>query len=89
VTAKTYAEHARDVLVESGYTSVMWGDAWLLDAIGTRCGLPRMHPLNRHKRILDALERSPLFTKGYVRLDVFTNNQSRLVRSFKLVEASQ
>lgn len=81
---KTYAEHARDVLTEMGHTSVMWGDAGVLDEIASRCGITVRHPLNRWQRVLNALERSPLFRKGHVRLDVFQNNQSRLVRAFFL-----
>lgn len=62
----TIAEHMCDVLIENDFTSVMWGDCWLMDECALRCThttLIDAHPLDRHKRILDALCRSPLFEK--------------------------
>jgi len=66
--AKTIAEHMRDVLAETGNTCVDRGDFSLLDMCADRCThtkLMRMHPLDRHIRVLDALGKSPLFVKGY------------------------
>lgn len=88
---KTIAEHMRDTLIENGYKYVMWGDVGTLDDCASRCthtDMNKVHPLYRHHRILNALDRSPLFEKGYVRLDIFQNNQSRLVRCFQLLELS-
>jgi hypothetical protein len=66
---KTIAQHAKEYLVENGHNGVMWGDTWLLDAIADRCihtNLTILHPLNRHTRILNALEKSSLFEKKVV-----------------------
>lgn len=71
----TIAQAALDVLRETDSPAVVWGDCTLLDTIGERVGMPSMHPLRRHKRILDALDRSPRFVKSYVRY-------GRLVRRF-------
>jgi hypothetical protein len=84
---KTIAQHMADVLNEEGLGFVMWGDCWLLDECYSRhrVGPPTRHPLDRHQLVLAALERSKLFEKGYVEVDIGLNNQRRLVRSFKLL----
>jgi hypothetical protein len=43
-----------------------------LDTIGLRAThtkLPRLHPLDRHVAVLNAVERSGRFNKSYIRLD--------------------
>lgn len=74
---KTIAEHMRDVLIETdsgdgkGKYSVMYGDVYNLDECAMRCkhtNLMELHPLDRHQRILNALERSKLFRKFLVRI---------------------
>lgn len=78
---KTIADAAEEVLRENGYDMVVYGDCDLLDTIGRRAGMKPTHPLNRHKRILDALTRDPgRFELCYGRWSV-TN---RLVRGFRL-----
>jgi hypothetical protein len=66
----------------------MWGDVDALDECASRCThadmITGVHPLTRHQRVLAGLDRSALFRKGYVRLDV--GRASRLVRCFFLVE---
>lgn len=62
---------AHDYLVANGFDAVAWGDTYNLDAIAHLCthtNLANLHPLTRHKRLLDYLERSPLFEKRYYRL---------------------
>lgn len=86
---KTVAEHMRDVLTERGLSSVMWGDAVVLDDCAKRCvhtTLYDQHPLERHKRILDALERSSLFEKFNVRLPDYSVRG--YVRAFCLIASS-
>ena len=64
---KTIAQHAADILRETENPAVMHGDSGLLDAIGHRAGMKKMHPLDRWKLILAGLERSPdLFQKTHV-----------------------
>ena len=65
----TIAETAKQVLIETNNNGVMWGDCFLLDDIAVRCkhtNLMTLHPLVRHQRILNALEKSPLFEKRVV-----------------------
>lgn len=74
---KTIAEHAADILRETDNPAVMWGDCGLLDMIYKRAemkpskprpGMKWEHPWDRHARVLNALERSPLFEKRLVEM---------------------
>jgi hypothetical protein len=90
--SKTIAEHMRDVLIELDMPGVMWGDCGLLDDCASRCvhtTLMDAHPLDRHARILGALERSPLFTKGYIMLGVRRNGGDVRCRMFTLKERAR
>jgi hypothetical protein len=74
------------VLNEEGMHTVMYGDRVNLDKcanLASHTNLGSLHPLVRHKRILDALENSKLFSKMYVRCN--DGRRERLVRGFKLV----
>ncbi|MBA2677534.1 MAG: hypothetical protein H0U76_03950 [Ktedonobacteraceae bacterium] len=66
---------------------VAWGDCYFLDAIARRAELPAMHVLNRHKRILDTLDRDSRFEKKYNR--VWVGNREGSVRCFTLRGVSQ
>jgi len=78
-TRLTIADHAVDVLKETGNPAVMYGDAGLLDLIGRRAGMKPMHPLTRWRLVLAGLERAPdKFTKSY------TTSRGRRVRCFTL-----
>ena len=82
---KTIADYAVEVLKETDNPSVMWGDCYLLDMIAEKCvhtNLRKQHPLNRHKRILDALEKDNRFEKWFIRMRGMRGNQ--MWRSFKL-----
>jgi len=68
---KTIAEIAASHLEITGNQYVMWGDTSLLDEIADECShtnLMELHPLDRHQRILNALERSPLFKKEFINI---------------------
>ena len=69
---------------------VMWGDAGLLNECANLKGYTSMwhpHPGAMYSRILDWLERSPLFVKNLVSRDV--NGRSRALRMFCLKEGSR
>jgi hypothetical protein len=73
---------AVEVLRETDNPAVMYGDSWLLDEIFYRAnGRDRPpHPLDRWKRVLDALQKSPgELVPGHTRL-----GSGRLVRRFDL-----
>lgn len=73
---KTIGEYAKEYLLFNGFDSVSWGDTYLLHEIAEYAGL--LHRSWRTERqILNALERSPLFEKGY-----FRAYKGRLCRTF-------
>lgn len=84
---KTIAEHAADVLRETGNPAVMYGDCGLLDQIVERANITKVgrymdgHPINGWKKVLAGLERSDLFEKSLV-----SCGSSRVMRCFTLKE---
>lgn len=63
----------------------MWGDTALLDEIIWKCthtNLKDKHPLVRHKRVLDALEKDSRFEKEYIHME---GTRGPLWRSFKII----
>ena len=77
---KTVTEIAIEVLAERGYDRIWWGDIDMLDEIAVRAahtGLASLHPLIRHTRTLDTLERSGRFSKGYITVSTRTGGGHR------------
>ena len=71
-------------LKAEGFDSIMWGDCVLLDDIAQkyRKDLLELHPLERHPRMLSAMERSGLFEKFFIRLNGKRGNN--FVRCLKI-----
>ena len=66
---------------------IAWGDCYTLDEIAERSGfdaLHPLHPLDRHIRILNALDRDPRFEKFLFRCVDSGGVRERLVRAFRL-----
>ncbi len=83
---KTIAEHMRDILLEKGYESVSYGDLDEIHECAERSGMydrvknkRGSHPLNIINKVLNGLEKSELFEKGYK-----TGNGGRDIRWFTL-----
>jgi hypothetical protein len=68
----------------SHMTTVSWGECDLLDAIAREAGMPHLHVLRRHKRILDALERDSRFEKFLFRCQ--RGGHKGNARAFKLIQ---
>lgn len=82
---RTIADIVIEVLNETDNGGIMFGDTFLLDMVADRCThttLMKKHPLIRHNRILNALEKDNRFEKFYVRMSGMLGNQ--FWRSFKL-----
>lgn len=82
---KTIADIAYEHLIETDNPGVMWGDHILLDEIAIKCthtNLMNSHPLARHKRILDALEKDTRFEKQFIKMRGMRGNQ--IWRSFEI-----
>ena len=83
---KTIADYVVDVLQETDNPGIMFGDCGLLDMVAKRCThttLMDAHPLDRHIRILNALDKDARFEKFYVKINGIRGNP--YWRSFKLV----
>lgn len=68
---KTIAGHMLDVLIENGIRSVHAGEFNLLDECSKRASHTNLMELKRdkrHQRILNALEKSPLFIKSFIQV---------------------
>jgi len=77
-----------DILRETKNPCVMWGDLNLLHAAADRAAMKDCHPIDKCKRVLDALARNakgdrPLFRMRRVRVQL--SNGWRKVRAFDLV----
>lgn len=83
---KTIGHVMYDILDENESWIVMWGDCGFLDECASRanvkCKIP--HPYNRWQRVLNGLDRSPLFEKRYVKVE--DGNWGGWVRSFRCAE---
>ncbi len=72
----------REQVIYSNRSAVEWGDIDFLEAIDVESGHSEpAHPLNRHRRVLNALERDPRFEKYLFRC--FVGNRETLVRAFR------
>jgi len=86
---KTIADITVEVLRETDNQGIMYGDSVLLDMIANRAthtNLMKQHPLVRHSRILNALEKDKRFGKYYFERRGFRGN--KYWRSFKLKKQS-
>lgn len=82
---KTIADYVVEVLEETDNPGIMYGDCGLLDMVAVRCThttLMDAHPLDRHGRILNALEKDERFEKFYIERSGMIGNP--YARSFRL-----
>jgi len=84
---KTIAEHMADILREENMRAVWFGDIVQIHECAVRAGIYERvrgqhgdRPLRVIQKVLNALERSDLFEKGYIRFD----GNKAPCRSFKL-----
>ena len=74
---KTIADFVVEVLNETDNPGIMWGDVRLLDIVAERCThttLMDAHPMDRHGRILNALEKDDRFEKLYTKRRGYRGN---------------
>jgi len=87
---KTIADITVEVLQETDNPGIMFGDLTLLDMIAVRCthtNLMDKHPMVRHSRILNALEKDSRFEKYFVKIRGIGGNQ--IWRSFELIRKDE
>ena len=85
--SKTISDCVEETLIRNDAPAVMWGDYWLLDEaanLATHTNLMTLHPIERHHRMFNALEKSKKFKKSYVRITGLQGYS--LVRYFELIK---
>ena len=78
------ADNMAILLKENRRSSVWYGDIDLLEKCAVMSGLPKSHPKKTIQRVLNALDRSHNFTKGYIYADFSGTN--RKYRCFTIKE---
>lgn len=86
---KTISTIMKNVLIDNGCDSVMYGDCGLLDERAARAKhttLMDQHPLKRHDRIFKALDNSGLFIKSKIGIPLLDGRINFPVRCFTLIQ---
>lgn len=79
---KTIADNMIDVLKQHQRINVWYGDIELIEECAKLSGVKKKHPKDTIQSILNALDKSSLFHKGYIISDV--NGNSRKYRCFSV-----
>lgn len=79
---KSIAENMCQLMKESKLTIVWYGDINLIDECARISNINCTHPKERIQRVLNALDKSTFFTKGYITADF--SGIKRKYRTFKL-----
>lgn len=69
---KTIAEYMIDVLNDNSLKGVWMGAPDLIHECADRAGVKGTHPLSVINNVLNALDRSPLFEKSYIKATTMT-----------------
>lgn len=72
----------KEIMLKNGRNTVWYGDLELIEECAELSGVKIQHPKKTIKYILDNLDRSPCFTKGYIIADI--GGSKRRYRCFKL-----
>lgn len=70
------------IMIERNIKIVWYGDISVIEECAIRSNIGYLHPKKRIQRVLNALDRSTLFTKGYINADFSGTN--RRYRTFTL-----
>lgn len=79
---KTIAENMVEVMKQHNRTNIWYGDIELIEECAEKSHIPLKHPKKRIQHILNALENSQYFSKGYIFSDI--SGQNRKYRCFTL-----
>lgn len=72
----------KEILITHHRTNVWYGDLLLLEECAQKANIHTNHPTKTIQTILNALDKSPLFVKSYIRSDFSGHN--RKYRCFTL-----
>lgn len=72
----------KEILISHNRSSVWFGDLSLLEECAQKSTINTSHPQKTIQRILNALDRSPLFRKSYITADI--SGQNRKYRCYTI-----
>lgn len=76
------AQNMKSIMLEDHRKYVWYGDVYLIEKCAIMSGVIKRHPLDTIQCILNALDKSPLFSKGYIIADI--NGKKRRYRCFTI-----
>lgn len=79
---KTIAQNMIEIMKQYNRSSIWYGDIPLIEECAKKSDIPAKHPQQTIQHILNALDKSPYFTKGYIYSDI--SGTCRKYRCFKL-----
>ena len=81
------AAYMKNRLTELNRNSVWYGDIQIIEECATECGIKKSHPSKTISAVLNALDKSPLFSKSYIFADI--NGSRRRYRCFRVAEKAE
>lgn len=79
---QSIAENMVKIMKQHNRTNIWYGDIDLIEECALRSHIPLKHPQKTIQRILNALDNSQYFTKGYIFSDI--SGKNRKYRCFRL-----
>ena len=79
----TIAQNMKNIMQKHNRKVVSYLDVDLIEECAAASKINTSHPLKTIQRVLNALDNSSMFEKGYIRADF--NGKTRKYRSFKLL----
>lgn len=79
---KPIAENMAEIMKQHNRTYIWYGDIDLIEECAKKSHIPPLHPQKRIQHILNALDKSQYFSKGYIFSDI--SGKNRKYRCFKL-----
>lgn len=72
---KTIAQNMISIMKQHNRTNVWYGDIDLIEECAIQSNIPSKHPQKRIQHILNALDNSRYFSKGYITSDISGKNR--------------
>jgi len=79
---KTIAQNMFEIMKQNNITLIWYGDIDIIEKCAKQSGVLKKHPQNTINTILNALDKSSLFTKSYITSDF--NGYIRKYRAFSI-----
>lgn len=81
------ASYVKQKLIGINRNTIWYGDIQIIEECAEECGIKTSHPLKTITTVLNALDRSPLFSKSYIFSDI--NGVKRKYRCFSIKEEAE